>query len=65
MLRLVGDQPVAAIACARVAEAGRFLGMIELAGGGFAEGDEHALAYMAERFAQFVAQHGVVLGDEP
>jgi hypothetical protein len=64
MVRLATDRALGAIACARVTQAGRFLGMIELAGGGFAAGDEHALKYMADRFAEFVAQHGVVLGDE-
>jgi GAF domain-containing protein len=68
LLRAVAEAPIVSIACARVAQAGRFLGMIELAnlegGGAFAEGDEHALAYMAERFTEYVAAHGVVLGEE-
>ena len=61
-------RPIASVAAARVAQAGRFLGLLELANladaGRFAPGDEHALAYIAERFMEFVAQHGVVLGVE-
>jgi GAF domain len=60
--------PLSAIACARAAQAGRFLGLLELcntgADGGFEAGDEHALSYIAERFTEFVAAHGVMLGDE-
>jgi hypothetical protein len=60
--------PLAAVACARAALAGRYLGMIELAhlagGESFAEGDDNALAYIAGRFTEFVAERGVVLPDE-
>ncbi len=61
-------RPIEAIACARATQAGRFLGLVELANlegtGPFAQGDEHALTYISERFAEFVAAHGVLLGDE-
>jgi hypothetical protein len=67
-LRNATGHAVASIACARAAQAGRFLGLIELchlAGTGpFAAGDEHALTYIAERFTEFVAAHGVMLGDD-
>jgi hypothetical protein len=69
-LRGAFDPPrvVASVACARLALGGRFLGMVELANlagtGAFVEGDEHALAYIAERFTEFVADHGVLLGEE-
>jgi hypothetical protein len=60
--------PLAAVICARAALAGRYLGMIELchlAGDeGFAEGDDNALAYIAGRFTDFVAERGVVLPEE-
>jgi hypothetical protein len=68
-LRAAGapPRPIASIASARVAQGGRFLGLVELANfadaGTFAQGDEHALAYIAERFMEFVAEHGVVLGE--
>jgi GAF domain-containing protein len=61
-------KPISAIACVRAAQAGRFLGLIELTHlegpGAFAAGDEHALAYIADRFTEFVAAHGVLLGGE-
>jgi hypothetical protein len=67
-LRNVVGKPVASIACARVAQGGRFLGLIELCNlagtAAFEAGDEHALTYIAERFTEFVAAHGVMLGDE-
>jgi hypothetical protein len=67
-LRNAMGQPIASVASARVALAGRFLGLIELvhaAGGSvFEAGDEHALSYIAERFTEFVAAHGVMLGDD-
>ncbi len=67
-LRNAMGAPVASIAVARAAQAGRFLGLLELANlagtGAFAAGDEHALSYIAERFAEFVAAHGVMLDDE-
>ena len=55
------------IACLRVAQGGRFLGVIELVSLAddvpFAAGDEHALEYIAERYTEFVVERGVVLGD--
>jgi hypothetical protein len=69
-------RPLASVAVARAAQAGRFLGLIELAhlgsdpvaaplttGARFETGDENALTYIAERFAEFVAGHGVTLGE--
>jgi hypothetical protein len=67
ILRASAPAPLTAVACARVAQAGRYLGLIELASvaaGGFAAGDEHALAYVAERFTALVAERGVLFGDE-
>ncbi len=67
-IRSLLGTPLRAIACARAAQAGRFLGLIELCStseaGGFEAGDEHALFYIAERFTEFVASHGVTLGDD-
>jgi GAF domain-containing protein len=70
LLQAAAGTAVTSIACARVAREGRFLGLIELChlagsghAGGFAAGDEHALTYIAERFTEFVAAHGVVLDD--
>jgi GAF domain-containing protein len=67
-LRNAVGQPLAAIASARAAQAGRFLGLIELAhaagASAFEAGDEHALSYIAERFTEFVAAHGVMLDED-
>jgi GAF domain-containing protein len=67
-MRNAVGKPIAAIACARVAQGGRFLGLVEvvhLAGAGaFEAGDENALSYIAERFTEFVAARGVMLGSE-
>ena len=67
-MRNAVGQPIAAVASARAAQAGRFLGLIELAhpagAAAFEAGDEHALSYIAERFTEFVAAHGVMLGDD-
>ncbi len=67
-VRNVVGKPVTSIACARVAQGGRFLGLIELCNlsgtAAFEAGDEHALTYIAERFTEFVAAHGVMLGDD-
>jgi GAF domain-containing protein len=69
-LRAAGapPRPIASVAAARVVQSGRFLGLLELANfadaGRFAPGDEHALAYIAERFMEFVAEHGVTVGVE-
>jgi GAF domain-containing protein len=68
LLRAAVEAPITSIACARVTQEGRLLGLIELCNlagsghpGGFAAGDEHALTYIANRFTEFVAAHGVVL----
>ena len=72
-LRNATGSAVASIAVARAAQAGRFLGLVELVNlaapdpetpGAFAAGDEHALSYIADRFAEFVAAHGVMLDDD-
>ncbi len=67
-LRNAMGQPIASVASARAALAGRFLGLIEIVhpvgGASFEAGDDHALSYIAERFTEFVAAHGVMLGDE-
>jgi len=53
------------LVCAPVEQAGRFLGLLELSnprdGGPFHETDGHALTYMGEQFAEFLATRGVVL----
>lgn len=63
ILKAAAPGPIHAVACARVMEAGRFLGLIEIVGMGsdppFAAGDEHALAYIADRYADFVSACGV------
>jgi hypothetical protein len=62
------DKPLTSIACARLARAGRYLGMLELchvAGeASFAPGDDNALAYIAGRLTEFVNEHGIVLGED-
>ncbi len=72
-MRNAAGTSIASIAVSRAAQAGRFLGLVELCNldvadpqtpGTFAAGDEHALTYMAERFGEFVAAHGVMLDDE-
>jgi hypothetical protein len=67
-LRAALGRPLACIASVRAAQGGRFLGLIELgyrdAANAFEDGDEHALSYIAERFTEFVAAHGVMLGDD-
>lgn len=53
------------LVCAPVEQGGRFLGLLELSnprdGGVFQEGDGHALTYMGEQFAEFLATRGIVL----
>jgi len=53
------------LVCAPVEQGGRFLGLLELAnprdGGPFKEGDGHALTYIGEQFAEFLAARGIVL----
>jgi GAF domain-containing protein len=55
-------------ACAPVELGGRYLGLIELVnpldGHAFTDGDGHALTYIGQQFADFVAQRGVVVDAE-
>jgi len=52
------------VICAPVELGGRYLGLIELAnpldGASFTDGDGHALTYIGQQFAEFVAAHGVM-----
>lgn len=54
--------PLRSIACAPVEVGGRYLGLIELAnpldGGAFQESDGHALTYIGQQFAEFLAERG-------
>jgi hypothetical protein len=51
--------------CAPVEVGGRYLGLLELAnpsdGGRFTDGDGHALTFIGQQFAEFVAQRGVIV----
>jgi GAF domain-containing protein len=51
-----------------VEQAGRFLGLLELCnprdGGVYGEGDGHALTYMGEQLAGYLAERGVILDPE-
>ena len=53
------------VLCAPVQVSGRYLGLIELAnpvdGQPYTDGDGHALSYIGEQFAEFVAAQGVVI----
>jgi GAF domain-containing protein len=64
---LVGDPPRSLI-CAPVEEGGRFLGLLELSnpldGQPFREGDGHAITYIGEQFAEFLASRSVILDPE-
>jgi hypothetical protein len=64
---LVGDPP-RTLVCAPVEQGGRFLGLLELSnpldGQPFYEGDGHALTYIGEQFAEFLAERGVILDPE-
>jgi hypothetical protein len=64
---LVGDLP-RTLVCAPVEQGGRFLGLLELSnpldGQPFHEGDGHALTYIGEQFAEFLATRGVILDAE-
>jgi hypothetical protein len=64
---LVGDPPRSLI-CAPVEQGGRFLGLLELSnpidGQPFREGDGHAVTYIGEQFAEFLAERGVILDPE-
>jgi hypothetical protein len=61
---LLGDPP-RTLVCAPVEEGGRFLGLIELSNPldsqPFHEGDGHAITYIGEQFAEFLAERGVIL----
>lgn len=62
---LLGD--VATVMTAPVMQSGRFLGAIELvdpADGSFDPSDMNALRYIADQFAEYLGQHGVVLDPE-
>jgi hypothetical protein len=54
--------------CAPVELNGRYLGLIEIAnpldGKSYASSDGHALTYISQQFAEFVAAHGVVVDPE-
>jgi hypothetical protein len=64
---LIGDPP-RTLVCAPVEQGGRFLGLIELSnpldGQPFHEGDGHAITYIGEQFAEFLAARGVILDPE-
>jgi hypothetical protein len=62
---LIGD--VLTVATAPVMQAGRFLGAIELvdpADGSFDPSDVNALRYIADQFAEYLGQHGIVVDPE-
>ena len=54
--------------CAPVEVGGRYLGLIELANPldnrAFTDGDGHALTYIGQQFAEFVATHGTITDPE-
>jgi hypothetical protein len=54
-----------AVLCTPVQHDGQNLGAIELVnpteGGGFTDGDRHAMTYVGERFAEFLADRNIVL----
>jgi GAF domain-containing protein len=64
---LIGDPP-RSLVCAPVELGGRFLGLIELSnpldGQPFREGDGHAITYIGEQFAEFLAARGIVVDPE-
>jgi hypothetical protein len=59
------DTTCRSLVCAPVEQGGRFLGLLELVnprdGGPFKEGDGHAVTYIGEQFAEFLAARGIVL----
>ena len=59
------DNACRSLVCAPVEQGGRFLGLLELSnprdGGPFGEGDGHALTYLGEQFAEFLAARAVML----
>ena len=60
---------VRCVLCAPALRDGRILGLIEIAdpidGSLFSEADATAVFYVAERFAEFVSEHGLLLGETP
>jgi hypothetical protein len=62
------ETPCRSLVCAPVEQGGRFLGLLELVnprdGGPFAESDGHALTYIGEQFAEFLAARGITLDAE-
>ncbi|HMI88331.1 MAG TPA: GAF domain-containing protein [Polyangiaceae bacterium] len=64
---LIGEPP-RSLVCAPVEEGGRFLGLLELSnpldGQPFSEGDGHAITYIGEQFAEFLAARSIVLDPE-
>jgi hypothetical protein len=64
---LIGEPP-RSLVCAPVELGGRFLGLIELSnpldGQPFREGDGHAITYIGEQFAEFLAARGIVVDPE-
>ena len=64
---VIGEPP-RSLVCAPVEEGGRFLGLLELSnpldGQPFREGDGHAITYIGEQFAEFLAARGVILDAE-
>ena len=66
-IRALGIQ-LTSVMVAPVEVSGRYLGLIELVnpadGRAFTEGDGHALTYIGEQYAEFVAERGVVLDPE-
>jgi GAF domain-containing protein len=63
------DLEVRSLVCAPVEQAGRFLGLLELCNPrderAFGEGDGHALTYIGQQFADFLAARVVVLDRAP
>jgi GAF domain-containing protein len=61
-------EPVFSVVSAPIALGGRFLGLIDLVnpmdGGAFLESDGYALSYMAEQFAEFLGQRGLLIDPE-
>ena len=53
------------LVCAPVSQAGRYLGLLELAnphdGEAFSESDGNALTYIGQQFGEFLAERGVTL----
>jgi hypothetical protein len=64
---VIGEPP-RSLVCAPVEEGGRFLGLLELSnpldGQPFREGDGHAITYIGEQFAEFLAARGIILDAE-